>query len=450
MGFKKDFVWGAATAAYQIEGAYGANGKGLNVWDMLSRKEGFVKDAHNGDVACDHYNIYKDDIKMMAEMGIKAYRFSLSWARILPDGIGRVNEEGLKFYDNLINELVKYEITPYVTLFHWDYPYELYKKGGWLNSESSKWFEDYTKVVVDRYSDRVKYWMTINEPQCFIGLGHSEGRHAPGLKLSFDQVLLAAHNCLLAHGRAVKVIRQYAKLSPVIGFAPVGGIKMPVSSSKEDIEAAREAMFSVEHMGIWSNSWYMDPVFLGKYPEEGLKAYEKYLPNITAEDMQIISQPIDFCGINIYKGDTVCKNSQGDFEYPKLKPGFPETSMEWTVTPEALYWGPKFLYERYKKPILITENGLANNDWVSLDGKVHDPQRIDFLHRYLKEYQKACDEGVETMGYFQWSLMDNFEWAEGYHKRFGLVYVDYESQKRIIKDSGYWYKTVIENNGENL
>lgn len=450
MGFKKDFVWGAATAAYQIEGGYKADGKGLNVWDVLSRKEGFVKDKHNGDVACDHYSNYKEDVKIMVELGIKSYRFSLSWARILPNGVGQINEAGLKFYDNLIDELIKYDITPYVTIFHWEYPYELYKKGGWLNPESSKWFEEYTKIVVDRYSDRVRHWITINEPQCFIGLGHSIGNHAPGLKLPMDQVLLAIHNSLLAHGRAVKVIRQYAKLEPIIGFAPVGSIKMPISLSEQDIESAREAMFSVEDMGIWSNSWYMDPVFLGKYPEEGLKVYEKYLPNITDEDMKIISQPIDFCGINIYKGDFVSKNSDGGFEHPISKAGYPETSMEWAVTPEALYWGPKFLYERYKKPILITENGLANNDWVSLDGKVHDPQRIDFLQRYLRQFQKASDEGVETMGYFQWSLMDNFEWAEGYHKRFGLIYVDYESQKRIIKDSGYWYKTVIESNGENL
>lgn len=450
MGFKENFVWGAATAAYQVEGGYNLDGKGLNVWDVLCKKQNFIKDNHNGNTACDHYHRYIEDVKLMSELGIKAYRFSISWARILPDGIGRINQEGINFYDGLINELLLHGITPYVTLFHWDYPYELYKKGGWLNKDSPSWFEEYTKVVVDCFSDRVKHWMTLNEPQCYIGLGHESGMHAPGLKLPLDQVLLATHNTLLAHGKAVKVIRENAKLAPIIGYAPVGVIKIPKTESLRDIEAARKATFEMETASLWNNTWWMDPVFLGEYPADGLKIYEPYMPIIKQNDMKIIGQPLDFCGANMYNGASVSANIDGGIVNEGRSPGFAETSTEWPVTPECLYWGPKFLYERYKKPILITENGMANNDWISLGGKVHDPQRIDFMHRYLMELRRAVDDGIDIMGYMYWTLLDNFEWAEGYHKRFGLIHVDFDSKVRTIKDSALWYKNTITTNGKLL
>lgn len=450
MSFKKDFVWGAATAAYQIEGAAFEDGKGLSVWDTCCQRTGFVKDGDNGNIACDHYHRYKEDVQLMKKMGLKAYRMSISWPRILPDGIGKINEKGLDFYDRLVDELLENGITPYITLFHWDFPQELYKKGGWLNPDSSDWFAEYTKVVVERLSDRVKHWITLNEIQCFIELGHGTGTHAPGLKLDMSDVLLAGHNALLAHGKAIQTIRKYSKGDCEIGYAPVGGASFPDTQSKEDIEAARRATFDFDGPNIWNSSWWMDPVCIGSYPEEGLKAFGKWLPKIGADDMKTIFQPIDFLGLNIYQGSRVRMGQDGNVEIVNKNVGYDQTNIKWPVTPEILYWGPKFFYERYQKPIVITENGLSNTDWVSLDGKVHDPQRIDFLNRYLREYKRAAQDGVDAKGYFQWSLMDNFEWAEGYNERFGLIHVDYQIQKRTIKDSGFWYKNVIESNGENL
>lgn len=450
MSFPRDFVWGAATAAYQIEGAAFEDGKGLSVWDTCCKKEGFVKDGDSGNIACDHYHRYKEDVQLMKEMGLKAYRLSISWPRVLPEGIGKVNEKGLEFYDKLVDELLSNGITPYITLFHWDYPHELYKKGGWLNPDSSDWFAEYTKVVIERLSDRVTHWITENEPQCYINLGHHRGIHAPGLKLDMSEVLLAAHNSLLAHGKAVEVIRKYAKKPCEIGYAPVGSVSFPETNSLKDIEAAKSAMFNIKEPNLWNNSWWMDPIFLGRYPEEGLKVFEPWMPKIKAGDMKIIGQPIDFLGVNIYHGQKVRMGENGTVEAVRKDIGYNQTAIKWPVTPEALYWGPKFFYERYGKPIIITENGLSNTDWVSLDGKVHDPQRIDFLHRYIREYKRAAEDLVAVKGYFCWSLMDNFEWAEGYNERFGLIHVDYTTQKRTLKDSAYWYKKVIESNGESI
>jgi len=448
MGFSKDFIWGAATASYQVEGAAYADGKGLSVWDMCSKKPGFVKDGDTGDVACDHYHRYVDDVGLMKQIGLQAYRFSISWPRVLPDGVGKVNQKGLEFYDKLTDELLKNGITPYVTLFHWDYPYELYKKGGWLNAESSDWFAEYTKVVVDKLSDRVKHWMTLNEPQCYCLLGHMQGEHAPGLKLDKPDVFTVIHNSLLAHGKAASVIRTRSKQPCEIGYAPVGATMIPDTHSKEDVDFARKFMFSCHEQSLWANSWWMDPVFLGEFPADGLKAYEKWLPKIGQDDLKIIHQPMDFFGCNIYQGMRISSKSSNPAEmFVKKEVGYPQTTMKWPVTPEALYWGPKFFYERYQKPILITENGMANPDWVSVDKQVHDPQRIDYLYRYIREFKKAKMDGVDTKGYFAWTFFDNFEWAFGYNERFGIVHVDFNTLERTIKDSGFWYKDVIESNG---
>lgn len=449
--FADDFVWGVATAAYQIEGAWKEDGKGMSVWDMCCRKPGFVKDGDNGDIACDHYHRMKEDVQLMKELGVKAYRFSISWSRVLPQGTGKVNKAGIAFYDSLVDELKKNGIEPYVTLFHWDYPYALYQKGGWLSPESPDWFAEYTKVIVDSLSDRVQYFITINEPQCFIALGHETGIHAPGLKLSRKDILTAGHHALLAHGRAVKVIRENAVLPPKIGFAPVGNPGVAATGSERDIEAARKATFDCDTAGIyWSTNWWTDPVFFGKYPEPADMDAElkEFLASVTPEEMELIRQPIDFFGVNIYQGRVVeHADTQKGYTYVKKNTGYDQTAIKWPVTPKALYYGPKFFYERYGKPVLITENGLSSMDWVSLDGGVHDSGRIDFLTRYLKEYYRAYQEGTALMGYFHWSLMDNFEWAEGYNERFGLIHVDYETQKRTLKDSAYWYKKVIDANG---
>ena len=450
MSFPKDFVWGAAAASYQVEGGAYEDGKGLSVWDMFCRQPGKIWEGNTGDVACDHYHRYQEDARLMGEIGLKAYRLSISWPRVIPEGVGAVNEKGLAFYDRLIDALLENGVQPWVTLFHWDYPYTLYCRGGWLNRESSDWFAEYTRVIVDRLSDRVSNWMTLNEPQIFIGLGHHSGQHAPGLQLGFSDVLLAAHNALLAHGKAVQVLRAQAKTEPVIGVVPVGVTRIPATDSPADIEAARARMFSIWSKNCWNNTWFADPMVLGKYPEDGMKLFEGEMPEVPDGDMKTICQPLDFYGTNIYSGQVIRSTGDGGSRSVKSSDGPPLTTMEWQVIPEALYWGPRFLWERYKLPIVIAENGMANCDWIHLDGKVHDPQRIDFLTRYLSELKRAIDDGMVAKGYFLWSITDNFEWAQGYKQRFGLVYVDYPTQKRILKDSAYWYKDVIAANGDIL
>ncbi|MDX2138836.1 MAG: GH1 family beta-glucosidase [Chloroflexota bacterium] len=450
MPFPNEFAWGTATAAYQIEGAFDTDGRGLSVWDMLCRKPGAVFSGHTGDVACDHYHHFRDDVRLMQQMGLRAYRLSVSWSRVLPQGVGAVNEKGLAFYDALIDALLEANITPYVTLFHWDYPYELYCRGGWLHPDSPDWFADYTQVMVDRLSDRVRHWFTQNEPQCFIGLGHYDGIHAPGVRLGWEDILRMTHNSLLAHGKSVQVIRSRAKTPPLVGAAPVGITFTPWTDSPADIDAARQQMFSLTKPDPWNNSWYADPMIFGHYPEDGLRVFESYMPAIGANDMQTIQQPLDFYGCNIYHAEYVRAGQDGRPEIVDTYAGHPGTLMNWWVRPEALYWGPRLLNERYGLPVIITENGLSNPDWVSVDGKVHDPQRIDFTTRYLVALRTAIEDGVPVQGYFHWSLMDNFEWAEGYKQRFGMIHVDFRTQVRTLKDSAYWYRDLIACNGANL
>lgn len=442
------FMWGAASAAYQIEGAYQEDGKGLGIWDAYTQEPGFVKNNENGNVACDHYHRYKEDITLFQQLGVKYYRFSISWPRVLPDGIGYINERGIQFYSDLIDELLAVGITPLITLFHWDYPHSLHLKGGWLNDDSPDWFEEYTKLIVERFSDRVSYWMTINEPQVFVGMGYGTGVFAPFYTLNHKDLCHITHNVLLSHGRAVKTIRNFAKSKPMIGYAPTGPCAIPSNSSTLEIERARKESFSFTRDNfIMSNSWWSDPIILGSYPDLAFELLGNDMPNIKKGDMELISQPLDFYGCNLY-------SSQGVYYSGDLPEGSyigcPRTSMEWPLTPKMMYWSPKFLYERYHLPILITENGMANLDWIHIDGKVHDPQRIDFLTRYLRELKQASRDGIDVMGYIYWSIMDNFEWAYGYDKRFGLIYVDYLTQKRTLKDSAAWYRNIIETNGESL
>ena len=453
MGFKKDFIWGAATASYQIEGAAYEGGKGLSVWDKFSHEPGKVLEGHTGDVACDHYHLFKEDVALMKRMGVKNYRFSLSWPRLIPNGVGEVNEEGVAFYNALIDELIANDIRPFVTLFHWDYPSALQAKGAWENPDSPYWFEAYASLCARRFGDRVKDFITLNEPQCFIGLGYGKGEHAPGYQLPLSATVAMSHNVLKAHGLAVRALRTLVP-GVRVGYAPCGNPQLPATNSPEDIEAARKAYFDVndapEHWAF-NISWWSDPAILGSYPEAGLKKLGQYLPEGWEKDMETICQPLDFYAQNIYNGNIVKAADNADgYEHLDFAPGHPKTAIQWFVTPEALYWGPKFLYERYKVPFMITENGMSCHDAVSLDGKVHDPNRQDYMHRYLREFKRAAEDGVDAIGYFAWSLMDNFEWAFGYFDRFGLVYVDYNTQERIVKDSFYWYKEVMEQNGENL
>lgn len=451
MGFRKDFIWGAATASYQIEGAAFEDGKGLSVWDRFSHEPGRIYEGHTGDVACDHYHLYPQDVQLMKEIGLKAYRFSVCWPRLLPDGKGSVNQKGIAFYDRLIDALLKAGIRPFITLFHWDYPAALQAQGAWENPDSVRWFEEYAALCARSFGDRVKDYITFNEPQVFIGHGFSTGFHAPGLKLPNSSLVPMAHHVLKAHGAAVRAMRSLVP-NVRIGYAPCANPCMPATLSPEDLEAARRAYFDVSEEGwAFSAAWWSDPALLGTYPESGLACLEKHLPRGWQEDLPLIHQPLDFYGQNIYQGRyyRAADNAQG-YEQLPLPVGVPKTAIQWPITPECLYWGPRLLYERYKTPIIITENGLSAHDAVSLDGKVHDPNRQDFLNRYLLAYRKAADDGVDLQGYFHWSLMDNYEWAHGYSERFGLIHVDYATQERILKDSAHWYRSVIESNGESL
>jgi beta-glucosidase len=450
MNFPHDFVWGTATASYQIEGAPYKVGGGRSVWDMFCKRPGATHEGANGDIACDHYNLWPQDIALMAELGIKSYRFSISWPRVMPGGVGRVDQSGLDFYDRLVDGLVNAGITPFVTLFHWDFPYDLYCRGGWLNRDSADWMAEYTEVVVERLSDRVSHWMTLNEPQCFITLGHQVGNHAPGDKLAASEVLRAGHHALLAHGKSVQVLCASSKQNSKVGYAPVGVACMPASNRDEDIAAARSAMFDESIPNLWSNCWWMDPIFFGHYPSAALAAFGADAPPIVDGDLETISQPLDFFGCNIYSAQPVKAGVDGKPTTVPHKVGIGRNSMGWPVTPECLYWPPKFFFERYKKPVYITENGMCNNDWVASDGGVHDMQRIDYIDRHLAELARAIKDGADIRGYFHWSLMDNFEWAEGFKERFGLVYVDYPTQQRIPKDSAFRYREIIKSNGAVL
>jgi len=450
MLFPKGFTWGAAAAAYQLEGAAAEDGRGPSVWDMFCRQDKAIFSNHTGDVACDHYHRFEDDIALMKQIGLQAYRLSISWSRLLPAGTGLINDRGFEFYDRLIDGLLDAGITPFVTLYHWDMPYELYCRGGWLNPSISQWFADYTTLVAQRYGDRVKHWMTLNEPQCYLTLGHQMGVHAPGLKLGWHDVLRCVHHSLISHGRAVQMLREHCKIKPIIGWAPVGEVKPPYTDSPADVAASRARTMSASKRDLWNNTLFSDPICLGHYPEDALRAWGRDFAKVSQKDLDTIKQPIDFYGVNIYRGQPVKADENGSAVEVEDVPGAPTNAMQWSIQPQALYWGPKFIYERYGLPMYITENGFAGYEWVDTDGMVRDPQRIDYTRRYLGELSRAIAEGIDVRGYFHWSLMDNFEWSDGYRPRFGLVHVDYQTQQRRPKESAMWYSRVIHSNGGHL
>jgi len=371
-----------------------------------------------------------------------------------------VNEAGMAFYERLVDGLLEAGIEPWITLYHWDLPYALYCRGGWLNPKSPEWFSDYARFVAERLSDRVSRWITLNEPQCFIGLGMDRGIHAPGLRLGAKDILKAAHHVLLAHGRGVQTLREYAKKTPCVGWAPVAVSAIPDTGSPADIEAARRAMFSWEDQSVitnpwdtsivWSNTWWGDPVVFGQYPEDALRILGQDVPKFTSKEMETISCPIDFYGANVYHGIRIREGEGKAVEKAPGSAGRPRSLFGWERCEEVLYWSTRFLYERYRHPVVVTENGIACHDWVDVDGAVNDPQRIDFTKRYLRELACAIGDGVDVRGYFHWSLMDNFEWAEGFKQRFGLIHVDFATQKRTPKSSCDWYRDVIASNGRNL
>lgn len=435
MGFSKDFLWGAATSSAQIEGGHLDGGKTLSIWDIAPQKK--IKNGDDCHVACDHYHRMREDIVLMKEMGLKSYRFSVSWPRIIPRE-GEINPEGIKFYSDLIDELLTNGIEPLLTVYHWDMPLWVHEKGGWMSSKIISHFEEYTKVLVDAFSDRVKWWMTMNEPGCFIMNAYMQGLHAP-FKRWYLALSNLTRNCLLAHGAAARAIRKYSKQPVKVGIALSTGAWVPDNETPEEIEAAR--ILSMEKgNGLMGNRWWMDPILAGK----PVRAYGIY--SSRKSDMKDIYVPLDFVGLNIYTSYNYADWGGGK----KAGDDIPKNSIGWVIDPRVMYWNVKFVYDKYKLPIMITENGLAANDRVSEDGSVHDEARIEFLKGYLANLKRAADEGVEIIGYQHWSLMDNFEWAEGYEPRFGLIHVDYATGKRTLKDSAMWYKRVIETDGKEI
>lgn len=432
MPFSKDFLWGAASASVQVEGAWDEDGKCPSIWDNAGSH---IKNGENCHTACDHFHRYKEDIALMKEMGLKSYRFSVSMCRVMPEK-GKINPKGLEFYKNLVKELRANDIEPLCTLYHWDLPQWAQDEGGWKNDEIQEWYLEYAAAVVDALSDHVRYWMTFNEPQCFIMLAYVTGGHAPfkHQALSFRKHHL--RNMLLAHGRCVRMIRERAKTKPVIGIAMASTTYIPDSENPEDLEKA--AYYSFEHtVGEGSNSLYMDPIGLGK-------ATKMLKRTLTAEDLKIISEPLDFVGVNVYQPSNTMLDKEGCGSQEHKK-----TSLGWIMDGRCLYWTVRQYWERYHLPVMVTENGMSAADTMT-DGVCHDPDRVEFLKDFVGNLKRAVDEGIPVLGYQHWSVMDNFEWCEGYGPRFGLIHVDYYTQKRTIKDSGYFYGEIIRNNGENL
>ncbi|MBS1714564.1 MAG: beta-glucosidase [Armatimonadetes bacterium] len=451
-GFPNDFVWGAATAAYQIEGSHDADGKGPSVWDEFCRRPGAVFQGHTGDQACDHVHRFRDDVALMRGLGLQGYRFSVSWPRVVPEGRGTVNVRGLEFYDKLVDELLEAGIRPYATLFHWDYPYSLFLEGGWWNPDSPRWFAEYASVVARRLADRVQDWFTLNEPGIFLVLGHVEGSHAPGVRGSAYEFFLALKQALLAHGLGVQAVRAASGPDCRVSYAPHCVVGVPATEDPADVEAARSYTFGDSNNGrkFWQQRLLLDPVLKGEWPEDIESALSHRSVGVTAEDLDTMHRPLDYLGLNYYSGELVRAGADGRPETVPDPPGMPRTLFDWPVRPEGLYWTLRFHTERYGLPMMVTENGLSNMDWVSEDGAVHDPQRTEFLRRYLRQARRAIGDGSDVLGYLHWSLLDNFEWADGYRQRFGLVHVDYATQKRTVKDSARWFSEVIATNGASL
>jgi beta-glucosidase len=428
-GFPGDFVWGAATSAYQVEGAVAEDGRGESIWDRFCTKPGAVANGDTGAVACDSYHRYREDVRLARELGLTAYRFSIAWPRVLPAGRGRVNAAGLDYYDRLVDALLAAGLEPYPTLYHWDLPQPLEDQGGWPVRTTAEAFAAYVEVVAGRLGDRVSHWLTQNEPWVSSWLGYGLGSHAPGRRSEADAVA-AAHNVLLSHGLALEVLRRDAPGSAV-GLA-VDLIPMhPLTDAAEDVAAAQAA-------DVARNRWILDPVLRGAYPAEGLERFGAMLPATAADDLRAVAAPIDFLGINYYRRHVVGARA-GVVELP----GREHTAMGWEVGPEFLHALLLELRDAYDLPRLhVTENGAAFTDRL-VDGRVDDPRRIAYLGGHLGALARAIADGVPVDGYFVWSLLDNFEWAEGYAQRFGLVHVDFESGERTPKASYAWYRDFI-------
>ena len=435
--FPQNFTWGAATAAYQIEGAWNADGKGESIWDRFSHTPGTIQTGETGDVACDHYHRWQEDVTLMKAMGLKAYRFSIAWSRILPDGRGRVNQAGLDFYSRLVDALLAADIEPFVTLYHWDLPQQLQDEGGWPSREVASAFLEYAHVVSRSLGARVQHWMTINEPHVSSLVGYLEGQHAPG-HTDLHEALASAHHLLLAHGQAVSIIRSNAAKAQVgiaLDFRP----QTSASPSAADRAAAW-------YEGGIINRWFLDPISGHGYPEDLRRSYGDAMAFVRSGDLDQMAAPLDFLGLNYYFRNIARSGlvAESDNMPRTVFPNPESTEMGWEVYPEGMYEMLGQVHFAYSFPALyITENGAAFQDSAGPDGSIEDPARISYFKRHLKKVHEAISIGIPVRGYFAWSLLDNFEWAYGTSKRFGLVQVDFRSQRRTRKASANWYQGVI-------
>lgn len=449
MSFPEGFLWGAATASYQIEGAADEDGRGRSIWDTFSHTPGKVYRGDTGDIACDHYHRLEEDLDLMAELGLKAYRFSVAWPRIQPEGSGAANQKGIDFYRRLVEGLRKRDIEPMLTLYHWDLPQALEDRGGWTSRETSERFAEYAKTVYKALSGEVEYWITLNEPWVSSWLGHEAGVHAPGRK-STEEALLATHHLLLGHGLAMEAMRSVNREGNQLGIT----LNLsPVSASREKDEAAARLVDGN------ANRLYLDPLFRGEYPEDMAEHYRDAsdFGFVESGDLERISAPLDFLGVNFYMRHTVREDDSPGASFPSvgarivIPHNAQRTAMGWPVEAQALTEILVRVHEDYGPvPIYVTENGIAVHDYADPEGNVNDVERVEYLDSHFRASHEAMERGVDLRGYMVWSLLDNFEWAEGYSKRFGLVYVDYPTGKRIPKESFRWYAGVIRHNGLGL
>lgn len=440
--FPKRFVWGVATAAPQIEGAASEDGKGRSVWDHYARIPGKIINGDTLDVACDHYHHYKEDVALLAKLGVKNYRLSIAWPRVFPDGQGSVNQRGIDFYLRLFDALAVHGITPWVTMFHWDLPQALEAKGGWRVRATTDAFAAYAKTVVKAFRDHVKNWITLNEIRCFTVYAYGGGTMAPGASESAQVVNQTYHHALICHGHGVSAVREHGGRGARVGLTDNPDVPVPVTETNDDISAA-SAWFKER------NAHILEPIYTGRYSASYMHRCGPDRPRVARGDMVHIGQPTDFLGLNIYSGKFVrAGTGRRPYEELELSPDYPRTGSRWMVVmPQTIYWGPRLAAQAYRlKDIYITENGCGYDQETLTEGAVNDLHRREFLRGYLRELQRAISDGVPVRGYFLWSLLDNFEWAEGYARRFGIVHVDYRTQRRTPKLSAGWYRETMRSN----
>jgi beta-glucosidase len=440
--FPKGFLWGTASASYQIEGAWNEDGKGESIWDRFCRTPGRIKNGDTGNVACDFYHRYPEDVGIMSELGLTASRLSLSWPRIVPDGRGKVNSKGLDFYSRVVDELLKRNIKPFITLFHWDLPQALEDSGGWTNRDTALYFRDYAAAVANGLGDRVKHWMVFNEPWVFTILGYLVGMHAPG-RHEPNEAIRATHVVNLAQGMAVRALRESSHKPEAVGTAFSMSPVYPRTDSENDKSAA-------ERWHRFFNLWFLEPAMNGRYPQvyvDGSDQHQRL--GVQAGDMEMVKAPLDFIGINLYTRATVAHDpSDHNLGIAQVRADAKEvTDFGWEIYPKALSEMVTTISRDYNRPaIYVTENGCSYGDAPGADGEVHDERRTRFMRRYLAELCRAIQAGADVRGYFTWTLTDNFEWAEGYAQRFGIVYCDFKTQKRTVKQSGKWYSQLARSN----